>query len=75
MEGLQPCHAYDHSTGIMRDGPPLPGGAHRHIPLGFRDIKAYTTRHVNQRNSCLPALAATGSRAPDNGTGLRSPGR
>ena len=54
---------------------PLPGGAHRHIQLGFRDINAHKTRHVNHRTSCQPDLADTGSKAPDNCTGLRSPGR
>jgi hypothetical protein len=42
---------------------------------GFRDINPHKARHVNHKNSCLPALADTGSMAPDNCTGLRSPGR
>jgi hypothetical protein len=75
LEGLQLFYKRPNSTSIVGDGPPLPGGAQRNIQLGFRDIDPHKAQHVNHRNSCLPALADTGSMAPDNGTGLRSPGR
>ena len=75
VEGLPLFYERRDSIGIVRHGPPLSGGAHRHIPLGFRDINPSKARHVTQRNSCLPALAETGSMAPDHWTGLRSPRR
>jgi hypothetical protein len=74
-EGLQPFHERDDAIGIVRHGPTRAGGTHGHISLGFGDIKPNNTGYVNHRNSCRPALAETGSTAPHNGTGLRSPGR
>jgi len=75
VERLQPFHEQRDSTGLVGDGPPRSGGAHGNIPLGLRHINPHTTRHVNPKNSYVPALAETGSRAPDTWTGLRSPGR
>ena len=75
VEALQPFHQRHDSIGIVGNGPPLPSGAQRNSQLGFRDLNPHKARHVTQTNSCLPALADTGSRAPDNCTGLRSPGR
>ena len=75
VEGLQLFYERHDATGIVRDGPPLPGGAHRNIPLRFCDINPHTAWHVTQRPSCLPDLAQTGSMAPNNCPGLGSPGR
>ena len=47
VEGLQPFHERHDSTGIVRDGPALPGGAQRNIQLGFRHINTHKAWHVN----------------------------
>ena len=47
VEGLQPFHERHDSTGIVRDGPALPGGAHGNIQLGFGDINTDKAWHVN----------------------------
>jgi hypothetical protein len=73
--GLDPVHEQRHPAGIVRDGPPLPGGASGNIPLGFGHIKTNKAWHVTQTNSCSPDLAQTGSMAPHNGPGSGSPGR
>ena len=75
VEGLEPVHERRDAPGIVGDSPALPGGAQGSIPLGFRHIHTPKARHVNQRHSCLPDLAETGSMAPNNGTGSGSPGR
>ena len=75
VEGLQPVHERRDSTGIVGDGPPLPGGAQGNVQLGFGNINTDKAWHVTHTNSCLPNLANTGSMAPNNCTGLRSPGR
>ena len=41
----------------------------------YRDINPHKARHVNHKNSCLPALAETGSMAPNHGSGSGRPGR
>jgi hypothetical protein len=75
MESLELVHEPRHPTGIVGNGPPRSRGAHGNVQLGFGHIKTDKAGHVNQRNSCRPDLAATGSLAPNNWTGSGSPGR
>ncbi len=75
VEGLQPVHERHAATGIVGDRPALPGGASGHIPLGFRHINTPKAWHGPPTPSCPPALAETGSMAPNHGTGSGSPGR
>ena len=75
VEGLQPFPERHDSIGVVRHGPSLPRGAYRNVQLGFGHINTDKTWRVTHTNSCRPALADTGSTAPNNCTGLRSPGR
>ena len=75
VEGLELVHQRCHPAGIVGNGPPCSRGAHGNVPLGFGHIDTDTAGHVTPRNSCRPALAETGSMAPNNCTGSGSPGR
>jgi hypothetical protein len=75
VEGLQPFHERHDSIGIVRNGPPLPGGAYGNVQLGFGHINTHKAWHVTHTNSWRPDLADTGSMAPNNCTGSGSPGR
>ena len=75
LADLELVHACGHAAGIMGDSPALPRGAHGNIELSFGNINPHTAGHVTHTNSRQPDLAETGSMAPNNCTGLGSPGR
>ena len=54
VEGLHLFHERRDSIGIVRNGPPRSGGAHRHIPRGFRDINTNKST-ARQPEALLPA--------------------
>ena len=54
----------DDPAGIVRDGPPLPGGAQGNVQLGFRHINTDKTWHVTHRE----LLSARPCRYGLNGT-------
>jgi hypothetical protein len=75
MAALELLHECGHSAGLIGDSPSLPRGAQGNIELGFGTINPHKAGHVTHTNSCQPDLADTGSMAPNNCTGLGSPGR
>ena len=74
-EGLHPVHERRHPAGIVRDGPPLPRGTQGNVQLGLGHINTEKAWDVTPTHSCPPDLAHTGSMAPGNCPGSRSPGR
>ena len=75
VESVPPVHARHDAIGVVRHGPARASGAHRHGPLGCGPLNPTPTGPVTPAHACRPALAETGSRAPDTWTSSGSPAR
>jgi len=73
--GVPPFHAHRDALRLVGDRPARSSGTQGNVSRGLGHLDTDKAGWITPWHSGLPALAETGSMAPDNWTGLRRPGR